>query len=129
MKASRQILATMALLMAIAPSAATAGDPRLGREAYDSRCGACHSLDANRVGPSHRGVFGRRAGALADYTYSDALRESDVVWDDTNLERWLADPEALIPGQRMNYRIGDAAIRGDIIAFLKQESSRDQGSD
>jgi len=99
-----------------------AGDAAMGERSYKSRCIGCHSLDSNRVGPKHRGVYGRKAGQVEDFRYSQALRGSDVVWSDETLDRWLADPEATIPGQRMNYRLSDAEIRRNIIAFLKRES-------
>ncbi|MBL8289441.1 MAG: c-type cytochrome [Rubrivivax sp.] len=95
-----------------------AGDAGRGRAAYEGRCGACHSVEADRVGPRHAGVFGRRAGSLPQFDYSPALRASQVVWNAKTLEQWLTDPESLIPGQRMGYRIGDAAIRADIVAYL-----------
>ncbi len=89
-----------------------------GRELYESRCGACHSVDADRVGPRHAGVLGRRAGAVTTYDYSLALRASTIIWTATTLDRWLADPEAVIPGQRMGYRVDDARDRADLIEYL-----------
>lgn len=114
------------IFMAIPASdiAAADGDATHGRELYESRCFACHSLDANRVGPMHRGVFGRKAGSVPHFDYSPALKNSNVVWNDMALDRWLANPQALIPGQRMNVRVADPQDRADIIAFLKRESGR-----
>jgi cytochrome c len=108
----------VAVCLASAPARAD-GDATHGAALYNSRCIACHSPDANRVGPKHRGVFGRRAGALPDFNYSRAVRDADIVWNDQTLERWLANPQALIPGQRMNFRVSDPADRTDIIAYLK----------
>jgi cytochrome c len=90
---------------------------------YEQRCSGCHSLDANRVGPAHRGVHGRRAGTAPAFAYSDAVRRSGIVWNDATLDRWLANPQALIPGQRMNFRIADPRERADVIAYLKRESA------
>ncbi|HJS31018.1 MAG TPA: cytochrome c family protein [Alphaproteobacteria bacterium] len=101
---------------------ATAGDPERGEDLYERRCFACHSLDANRVGPAHRGVYGRKAGSAPGYSYSPALKKSGIVWDEAALDKWLTNPQALIPGQRMGFRLGDAAERADIIAFLKRQS-------
>lgn len=107
------------LLMALAPMAATAaGDGVRGRELYETRCIGCHSIEADRIGPRHRGLLGRRAGSVAGFDYSPALRDATLVWDAATLERWLTDPEATIPGQRMNYRVGDARDRADLIAYL-----------
>lgn len=94
------------------------GDALRGQQAYEARCGGCHSVDADRVGPHHAGIVGRRAGSVAGFAYSDALRKSGITWDAVRLERWLADPEALVPGQRMGYRLGDAQVRADIVAYL-----------
>jgi cytochrome c len=103
----------------IAVPAAADGDAVHGEALYNSRCIACHSPDANRVGPRHRGVFGRVAGSLADFNYSAAVRNSGVVWDERTLDQWLTNPQALIPGQRMNFRVTDPADRADLIAYLK----------
>ena len=95
-----------------------AADATRGKELYESRCGGCHSLDQDRIGPRHRGVLGRRAGAVAGFEYSPALRGSRIVWDPQTLDAWLADPERLVPGQRMNYRVADATDRAALIAYL-----------
>src|SRR5262245_16243360 len=99
-------LAGLLLFAALSPLAArAAGDATRGRELYETRCIACHSIEADRVGPRHRGLLGRRAGSVADYDYSPALRGAKLVWDTSTLDRWLTDPEATIPGQKMNYRV------------------------
>lgn len=110
------------LATAQAPLAFAAGDAKRGEQLYEQRCGGCHSVDANRIGPPHRNLFGRKAGAAADYDYSPALRKSSVLWDENSLDAWLADPEKLIPGQRMNYTVGNPADRGDLIAYLRSVS-------
>jgi cytochrome c len=116
---SMRWLAGAALLfVASAPVALAAGDGARGRELYETRCIACHSIDADRIGPRHRGLIGRRAGSVAGFDYSPALRAADLLWNDATLDRWLADPEATIPGQRMNYRVADARDRADLIAYL-----------
>lgn len=101
-----------------AGATAAAGDAVRGAQAYETRCSGCHSVDTDRVGPRHAGIVGRRAGSVAGFDYSPALRGSRLVWDAALLDRWLTDPEALLPGQRMGYRLGDAAERADVIAFL-----------
>lgn len=95
-----------------------AGDPRRGATLYEARCGVCHSLDANRIGPRHRGVFGRKAGAVADFAYSPALRKSGVVWTAANLDRWLTAPTGMVKGTMMGLRVPSAQDRADIIAYL-----------
>ncbi|MEO1135831.1 MAG: c-type cytochrome [Pseudomonadota bacterium] len=89
---------------------------------YVRRCGACHSLDANRVGPLHRGVVGRQAGSLTDYNYSEALERATFVWDAKRLDQWLSNPESLVPGQMMGFRLSDEAERNAIIRYLEAQS-------
>lgn len=113
-----------ALLAAIATSALAAGDAERGQTLYESRCFACHSLDANRVGPMHRGVYGRKAGSVANFSYSPAVKNATVTWDESTLNRWLTNPQDLIPGQRMNFRVATPEDRADIIAYLKRESGK-----
>jgi len=116
-------LAPLCICAAAAMAAAqAAGDAERGAALYESRCTGCHSLDANRIGPMHRGVYGRRAGTAEDFDYSEAVAGSGIMWAEDTLERWLSDPERLIPGQRMSFRVAKAEDRGDIIAFLKRES-------
>lgn len=114
----RKLLLPIALLASLT-APAVAGDPVHGQELYESRCIACHSPDANRVGPKHRGVVGRVSGTVPDYTYSKALKAAQVTWDDRSLDQWLANPQAFIPGQKMNFRVNDATDRADLIAYLK----------
>jgi cytochrome c len=95
------------------------GDPVHGKLLYQA-CTACHSIDENDLGPKHRGVFGRRAGSVADYSYSAALKASGLVWDRAMLDRWLANPSQLVPGAKMYFKIDDPKSRADIIAYLEQ---------
>lgn len=106
------------LLALMPPRALAAGDAARGAQVYEARCAGCHSVQADRVGPRHAGVVGRQAGSVPGFAYSPALQKSGITWDAATLERWLADPEALVPGQRMGYRLGDASQRADVIAYL-----------
>lgn len=110
---------TAAVLCAASAPAAVAADAAHGEEVYNSRCIACHSPDANRVGPKHRGVVGRTAGTVPDFNYSKAVKSSGVVWSEETLDKWLTNPQAFIPGQRMNFKVADPADRTDMIAYLK----------
>lgn len=114
----RPLLLTIALSAALS-APAHAGDPVRGKELYESRCIACHSPDANRVGPKHRGVVGRLSGTVPGYSYSKALEAAQVTWDEQSLDRWLTNPQALIPGQKMNFRVNDPTDRADLVAYLK----------
>jgi cytochrome c len=108
----------LAACLAAGPAGGTGGDARRGQQAYEARCGGCHSVDADRIGPRHVGIVGRRAGSVAGFAYSEALRRSGITWDAALLDRWLTDPEALVPGQRMGYRLADPQVRADIVAYL-----------
>jgi cytochrome c len=105
--------------LALAPSAFASGDAAHGAQVYKT-CGICHSLDKNGVGPKHAGVFGRTAGTVADYRYSPALQKSGIVWNDETLDKWLADPQALVPGTKMFFAVDNAKDRADVIEFLKE---------
>ncbi len=108
-----------ASLLAAAPAIAlTAGDPARGEAVY-ARCFACHSLDADRTGPRHCGLLGRRAGSVPGFDYSPAMRASGLVWNAKTLDRFLADPVGTVPGTSMGYAgIKDARERADLIAYL-----------
>jgi len=100
--------------------AASAKDAVRGRETFEQRCTGCHALDKNKVGPPLRGVYGRKAGKDPGFTYSDAVKNASVVWDESTLDRWLTDTESVIPGNDMSFRMNDSADRANIIAYLKQ---------
>jgi len=95
--------------------------------AYNDYCRECHAFDKgdNRLGPTLYGVFGRKAGSLTGYDYSISLKSSDITWNEKTLDEWIANPNALIPGNNMGSVFGgipDAATRAKIIAFLKQDT-------
>lgn len=111
-------------LPAIAQSSDDTSTVARGKALYESRCVACHSVDANRVGPAHLGVVGRKAGSAPGFDYSKAVAGSPVIWTHANLLAWLADPEAVIPGQQMGYSLGEARDREDVVAYLAALKSR-----
>lgn len=94
------------------------GDPVKGQQLYERKCGGCHSPDMNRIGPRHIGVFGRKAGSLADYSYSAALKKSDLIWDAATLDKWLQGPPKLVPGTKMGFSLADAKERQDVIGYV-----------
>ena len=98
--------------------AAMAQSVERGAALCAGHCSSCHSPDQHGDGPAHRGVVGRRAGALKDFDYSPALRASKILWTRATLKAWLTDPEALIPGQAMDYQLDDAQDREDVVAYL-----------
>ncbi|MGH6645340.1 c-type cytochrome [Aquabacterium sp.] len=105
-----------------ASHAATQIDLAQGQALYESHCMKCHAISTNHVGPRHQNVVGRRAGSVADFMYSAALKNSNVVWTEEMLDRWLRNPEALIPGQEMDVRVKSAEERRLLIQYLKSQS-------
>ncbi|MCA0245678.1 MAG: cytochrome c family protein [Proteobacteria bacterium] len=96
------------------------GDAGKGAQIYQ-RCLACHSLEHNRSGPRHCGLFGRPAAAVPDFTYSQALKSAGLTWDAATLDRFLENPLKAVPGTRMAYAgIKNGQERADLIAYLKQ---------
>jgi cytochrome c len=89
-----------------------------GQEAFEKRCGGCHGIDSAKEGPALRGVVGRRAGKQPSFPYSDALKAASFDWDKQTLDRWLTDPEAVVPGNDMAFRLTDSAERDRIIEYL-----------
>ena len=109
-----------------AAAAAPKGDPK-GGEAIYSRCAACHALAYDRTGPRHCGLFGRRAGSVKGFEYSQAMKRSKIVWNEKTLERFLANPLARVPGTSMGYAgVPDAKERADLIAYLKEAGESPQ---
>jgi cytochrome c len=101
-------------------AALATGDPVHGEEVY-SRCLACHALAYDRVGPRHCGLFGRLAGSVPGFAYTDAMKKSKLVWDAKTLDRFLASPLKVVPGTAMTYEgVADAKDRADLIAWLRQ---------
>src|SRR4051812_26019183 len=93
---------------------AAAADIQNGKEIY-GRCLACHALEYDRVGPRHCGLFGRRAGSVKGFTYSEAMKRSKIVWNDKTLDRFLANPLKTVPGTAMTYAgVSDAKERADL---------------
>jgi cytochrome c len=96
------------------------GNPVHGKTLYQG-CAACHSIDENDIGPRHRGVVGRHAGSIEDYSYSAALKNSGLIWSEATLDRWLTNPSTLVPGTKMFFKIDDSQSRADIIAYLEEQ--------
>ena len=99
----RIALAALALLAAAAPAALAAGDVEKGKVVF-KRCAVCHDPKTNKVGPHLGGVVGRKAGSLADYRYSDAMKkkgDEGLVWTEEIIASYLKDPKAFVPGNKM----------------------------
>ena len=104
-------------------SASEDADGTSGQLVFNNVCRTCHSIREgdNRLGPHMRGIVGRKAGSLPNYSYSSAMRGANFVWDDENLERFIANPDETVPGNNMKPYGGLASVenRGELIAYLK----------
>jgi cytochrome c len=116
------ILTSVGLLLPAAASAQQADGERLFRQ----RCSACHTVDSsqNRAGPHLSGVIGRTAGSVQGARYSDAMRESGIVWDAQSLDTFLAAPRQMVQGTTMTVGLPNAEQRAAIIAYLEGNSAQ-----
>ena len=76
----------------------------------------------DKVGPRLAGVVGRKAGSLP-FPYSDSVKKSDVIWNEELLDKWLTDPESVIPDNDMSFRLTNAEERAAIISYLKERGT------
>jgi cytochrome c len=95
-----------------------------GQQAFNNACRTCHIVREgdNRLGPNLHKIVGRKAGSLPDYTFSSAMKEADFVWDEQKLDRFIANPDEIVPGNRMKPYGGLSSSdeRKKIIAYLAQ---------
>jgi cytochrome c len=126
-------LTAFALLVVHGPALAE-GDATKGKAAF-AKCGICHQVGPGAktlVGPELNGIVGRKAASVADYAslYSAGMKklgDSGLVWTDENMDKWIADPKAMIPDSPMALAfpgIPDAGERADIIAYLKTNAAQ-----
>lgn len=107
------------LVLTTTAKAQETGSDRL----FQQRCGSCHSLQAgqNGIGPHLADVIGRTAGSVESARYSDAMRDSGIVWNNRSLDMFLAAPHELVPGTRMTVTVPDANQRAAIIDYLENQ--------
>jgi cytochrome c len=116
------VLGAALLLLQTHTVLAAEGDPAKGKQIF-AKCQVCHSIEAgvNKLGPSLHGVFGRKAGTLAGYNYTDAMKNSGFTWDEAGLDKYLTNPRKVVPGTRMVFvGLPKEQDRLDVIAYLKQ---------
>jgi cytochrome c len=105
-------------------SGTTTGDPQRGKELFEKRCGGCHSLDKDKEGPRLGNVFGRKAGTIPSFKYSDSLKSAQVVWNEASLDKWLINTDTVVPDNDMDFHVPKANERADIIQFLRVSSGK-----
>jgi len=121
---ARALLAGLpALVLWTGSAAAQAGDASAGEKVFN-QCKACHTVEAgkNRVGPSLHGVVGRKAGTVEGFNYSQPMKDWGMTWTPENLDKYLADPKAAIPGNKMAFAgVKSPEDRANVIAYLAQQ--------
>jgi cytochrome c len=120
------LFVAVALALSAMADAAFAEDSA-GQQAFNNNCRTCHSWKEgdNRLGPSLHGVYGRKAGSLQGYNYSQSMKSAKITWDDATLDKFISNPDSVVPNNNMKpfTGVGDAATRGKIIEFLKSNPS------
>ena len=108
-----------AVMSVVVAGPALAADANHGKQIF-AQCAACHSDKPDAIGPSLKGVYSRKSGALTDFRYSNAMMRANLTWDDATLHAYIKDPQAKVPGNRMPFGgiSGDQDI-DDVIAYLK----------
>jgi cytochrome c2 len=117
--------AIVAGALALSGSVALAqGDAANGEKVFN-KCKACHAVDEpqNKIGPHLVGIFGRPAGSVEDFRYSNAMKESGVTWNEETIAAYLADPRGYIKGNRMALAGLKEEEIADLLAYLKEASA------
>jgi len=120
-RASTACLCAAILAAAMSGRPAAAGDPQGGAAVFKA-CLVCHTNEAgkNKIGPTLFGVVGRHSASIADYNYSPAMKQADKVWTEAELDKYLANPKAMVPGTKMTFPgLAEQRQRDDLIAYLK----------
>jgi cytochrome c len=120
MTGTSRVTAALLITLLLANAARADGDAVRG-EAKFVDCAACHKLEAgaNNVGPSLHGIFTRKAGDISDFRYSPAMKRSGISWTPETLDKFISDPQAMVPANRMPYAgMASASDRADLIAYL-----------
>jgi len=99
-------------------------DAQAGQALFEKRCAGCHGLDGAKEGPPLRTVYGRKAGTAAGFEYSEALKNSRIVWDDATLNQWLTSTESLVRDNDMDFAVPKPEERAEIIQYLKESSGK-----
>ena len=108
----------IALAAAVVSLPAAAADLDHGRQVF-AACAACHTEKPDALGPSLKGVVGRKSAALGDFRYSGPMRRANLTWDEGTLRQFLSDPQAKVVGTRMPFGgLQDPRDLDDVVAYL-----------
>jgi cytochrome c len=108
------------LAMTVGTNVALAADAARGKALFQT-CAACHTDKPDAIGPTLRGVYGRKSAALTDFRYSNPMTRTNLLWDEANLRDYIKDPQAVVKGTRMSFGgLTDPKEVDDVIAYLKE---------
>ena len=126
--AAASAIATLALaagwLTAGWARAQPVGDAAKGKDAFDEQCSQCHTIGSVGQGPNLAGVVGRKAGTSPGFPYTPAMKAAGLTWTPANLEKFLANSQAMVPGTAMAVSVPSAAERASIVAYLARQMVR-----
>ena len=112
----------------LTPSPSSSADVESGQLVFNNACRTCHTTNKgdNRLGPHLYKIIGRKAGSLPNYSYSSAMKGADFVWNEAKLDRFIANPDEMVPGNNMKPYGGLASAdeRAKVIAFLQSLTIR-----
>jgi cytochrome c len=113
------VCALGAVIIACSATAARAADADHGKAVFQ-QCAACHTDKPGAIGPSLRGVFGRKSASVDGFRYSDAMKRADLTWDEANLRQYISNPQAKVKGNRMPFGgLTNPKDLDDLVAYLK----------
>jgi cytochrome c len=116
-------------MVASLPAPYNTGDVANGQTKF-AQCRACHTPEqggANMTGPNLWGVFGRKAGSIEGFSYSDGLKASGITWDAPQIDKWITNPRAVVADTRMSFLgLKDPKDRIDVVAYLKTATTAPQ---
>ena len=113
---------TLAALALTSQTSHAAGDPKRGAGEFTQDCAVCHSAMAgkNKMGPSLFAVVGRKAGSIADFVYSEAMKQSRIDWTPDKLDAFITNPKQVVPGNKMPFGgISEEQERADIVVLIR----------
>ena len=117
----RSLMMATAIVCALLAAVSTCGQDTSAMGVAFNQCSACHSVDGtNGTGPTLKGIIGRKSGTVPGFRYSRAMKNAAITWDEASVDRYLSNPQDVVPGNIMPFSgVADAARRANLIAYLK----------